>query len=144
MQNFLGDFECTIDSKGRLMVPARFRRQIPEQEEGSYVLSMGKDRCLNLYPLAEWDEVVVKKLHELPPGPEKRQYIRFYSRKSRTVNLDRSGRIAIPSNFLEAIGNPKKVVVVGVLNYMEIWAPEDHAKMSKEGDETFLEGDWEY
>ena len=144
MQNFLGDFDCTVDSKGRLMVPARFRRQLPESEEGTYVLSLGKDRCLNLYPLAEWDEVVVKKLHELPPGPEKRQYIRFYSRKSRTVNLDKSGRIAIPANFLEVIGNPKKVVVVGVLNYMEIWAPDDHIKMGKEGDETFFEGDWEY
>ncbi|MBN2072069.1 MAG: cell division/cell wall cluster transcriptional repressor MraZ [Candidatus Krumholzibacteriota bacterium] len=144
MQNFLGNFDCTLDSKGRLMIPARFRHQIPEASGGEYVISMGKDRCLNLYPLKEWDEVVVKKLHELPSGPEKRQYIRFYSRKSRTVNLDKSGRIAIPANFLEAIGNPGKVVVVGVLNYLEIWTPEDHAKMSKDGDEAFLEGDWEY
>ncbi len=144
MQNFLGNFDCTLDSKGRLMIPARFRRLVSETLGNIFVLSMGKERCLNLYPLREWDEVVVKKLHELPPGPEKRQYIRFYSRKSRTVEMDKSGRIAVPAAFIESIGNPGKVVVVGVLDYMEIWAPEDHRKMSMEGDDAFLEGDWEY
>lgn len=125
------------------MIPARFRHLVPESSGGMYVISMSKDRCLNLYPLKEWDEVVVSKLHQLPPGPEKRQYVRFFSRKSRTLNLDKSGRIAIPSSFLDVIGNPKKVVVVGALNYMEIWAPEDYEDVSRKGDEVFLEGDWE-
>lgn len=126
------------------MIPAKFRHIVPEASGGMYVISMGKEKCLNLYPLEEWNETVVSKLHELPSGPEKRQYIRFYSRKSRTLNVDKSGRIAIPAVFLEGLGNPKKVVVVGVLNYMEIWTPEDFRKMSASGDEAFLEGDWEY
>ena len=143
MQNFLGDFDCALDSKGRLMVPAKFRHLVPEAGGGLWVITMGKDKCLNLYPLNEWDEEVVKKLHSLPPGPEKRKYIRFYSRKSRTINLDKSGRIAIPSNFLEAIDSPGKVVVVGVLNYIEIWAPEEFEKASIEDDEAYLEGEFE-
>jgi MraZ protein len=144
MQNFLGNFECKLDSKGRLMIPAKFRHQLPETAPGMYVLSMGKEKCLNLYPVDEWNEMVVKKLHDLPAGRDKRQYIRFYSRKSMTLNIDKTGRVAIPSNFLQAIGNPRKVMVVGVLDYMEIWAPGDYSKMSEEGDSTFLEGDWEY
>ena len=143
MQNFLGDFECTLDSKGRLMVPARFRHQVPEEEGGVYVITMGKERCLNLWPIKEWNDEVVSKLHELPPGPKKRQFIRFYSRKSRNTNLDKSGRVAIPANFLETIGNPKKVIVVGVLNYMEIWAPGDYDKASVEGDEAYLDSEFE-
>ncbi len=144
MQNFLGNFECTLDSKGRLMIPAKFRHLVPEPAAGMYVLSMGKERCFNLYPINEWNEVVVSKLHELTPGPEKRNYIRFYSRKSRTLNLDKAGRVAIPSSFIEVLGNPKKVMVVGVLNYMEIWSLEDYEKVSHDADDAFLDGNWEY
>jgi MraZ protein len=109
-----------------------------------YIISMGKERCLNLYPIDEWNETVVKKLHELPPGPEKRNYIRFYSNKSRTLNLDKSGRVAIPPSMLEAIGGPKKVMVVGVLNYIEIWSIEDYEKVSRDAEDNFLDGEWEY
>ncbi len=143
MQNFLGDFECTLDSKGRLMVPARFRHQVPEAGGDIYVITMGKEHCLNLWPIIEWNEEVVSKLHELPAGPEKRQLIRFYSRKSRNINLDKSGRVAIPSTFLEAIGNPKKVIVVGALNYIEVWAPDEFEKASAMGDEAYLDSEFE-
>jgi len=144
MQNFLGNFECTIDAKGRLMVPAKFRHLVPEASSGMYVISMGRDRCLNLYPVNEWNEVVVSELHKLPPGPEKRNYIRFYSKKSRTLNLDKSGRIAIPSVMLETLGDPRKVMVVGVLNYIEIWSIEDYGKVSQDAENTFRGGEWEY
>ncbi len=144
MQNFLGNFECTIDMKGRLMVPARFRHLVPEASSGMYVISMGKETCLNLYPVNEWNEVVVSRLHNLPPGLEKRNFIRFYSKKSRTLNLDKSGRIAIPSAMLETLGGPKKVMVVGVLNYIEVWSIEDYEKISREAEDTFRDGDWEY
>jgi len=144
MQNFLGQYECTLDSKGRLMVPARFRRLLPEESGGQYVITMGRERCLNLYPLAEWSESVVNRLHELPAGAEKRRYVRFYSNKSRNLPLDKAGRVAIPGAFLEALGHPKKVIVVGVLNYMEIWAADEYERVSREAEETFLSGDWEY
>jgi len=144
MQNFLGNFECTIDMKGRLMVPAKFRHLVPEASSGMYVISMGKERCLNLYPVNEWNEVVVSELHKLPPGLEKRNYIRFYSNKSRTLNLDKSGRIAIPSGMLESLGSPKKVMAVGVLNYIEIWSIEDYEKVSDEAEDSFRDGGWEY
>ena len=126
------------------MVPAKFRHLVPEASAGMYVMSMGKDKCLNLYPVNEWNEVVVSKLHELPPGPEKRNYVRFFSRKSTTLNLDKSGRVAIPSTMLESLGSPKKVMVVGVLNYIEIWSIEDYEKVSREAEDTFLGGEWEF
>lgn len=144
MQNFLGDFECTVDVKGRIMVPAKFRHLVPEGSGGLYVITMGKERCLNLFPLNEWNEIIVKKLHELPPGPEKRKTIRFYSKKSRTLKVDKTGRVAIPSNFLNVIGNPKKVVLIGALNYIEVWAPEDYENSSQDIDKSFFGGDWEY
>ena len=79
VMNFIGQFEYNLDAKGRLMIPVRFRRVIPPESAEMLVLSKGKERCLNLYPIAEWNEVILKELHGLPPGPQKRNLIRYYS-----------------------------------------------------------------
>ncbi len=142
--NLIGQFECNLDSKGRLMIPARFRRVIPPSAAEVLVLSKGKEACLNLYTLEEWNEVILKELRGLPPGKQKRNLIRYYSDKSLQLNVDKSGRVAIPAHFLSLIGNPKKVVVIGALTYMEIWAPEDYESIRSEAHETYSEGDWEY
>ena len=144
MQNFLGDYECSIDSKGRLLIPSKFRRLVPAENDNKFVISLGKERCLNLYPQNEWKENVENRLHELPPGLKKRKVIRFYSKMSRHVESDKTGRIAIPRNFLEMIGNPGKVVAVGLLNYIEIWPLDDYAEISVEMEKDFQEIDWEY
>jgi MraZ protein len=144
MQNFLGDYECSLDSKGRLLIPSRFRRLIPEENGNRFVISLGREKCLNLYPLSEWKEDVEKRLHELPHGLRRRKVVRFYSRMSRHVEADKSGRIAIPQNFLGIIGNPKKVVTVGLLNYIEIWAQKDYQSISEIVEKDFQDMDWEY
>lgn len=144
MQNFLGEIECTLDVKGRMMIPARFRRLVPEDTGSIYVVSMGKERCLNLFPLHEWNETIVSKLQEMPPGPDKRNAIRFFSSRSSTLKIDKTGRIAIPSPLLDAIGNPKKVMVVGALNYMEIWSLDEYRKGAERIDEAFRESGFEY
>lgn len=144
MQNFLGEIECTLDVKGRMMIPARFRHLVPEDTGSIYVVSMGKERCLNLFPLREWNEAIVSKLQEMPPGPEKRNAIRFFSSRSSTLKIDKTGRIAIPSILLDAIGNPKKVMVVGALNYMEIWSLDEYRKGTAGIDEAFRESGFEY
>lgn len=144
MQNFLGDYECSIDSKGRLLIPSKFRRLVPAENDNKFVISVGKERCLNLYPQNEWKENVENRLHELPPGLKKRKVIRFYSKMSRHVESDKTGRIAIPRSFLEMIGNPAKVVAVGLLNYIEIWPLDEYEEISVEMEKDFQEIDWEY
>lgn len=142
--NFVGHFEYNLDSKGRLMIPARFRRVIQPDAVDVLVLSKGKEKCLNLYPLPEWNDVILKELHSLPPGPQKRNLIRYYSDKSIHVNLDKAGRVAIPANFLSMVGNPKKVIVIGALTYIEIWSPKDYEQIRNEALDTYNKGDWEY
>ena len=136
--------EYNLDAKGRLMIPVRFRRVISPDAADVFVLSKGKEKCLNLYPLPEWNDVILKELHSLPPGPQKRNLIRYYSDKSIHVNLDKAGRVAIPANFLSMISNPKKVIVIGALTYIEIWAPEDYEQIRNEALDTYNRGDWEY
>lgn len=143
MRSFVGSFTCTLDTKGRIMVPARFRRLLPTDSGEVLVISKGKEQCLNLYPSAEWEQVI-GRLENLPPGPKKRNLIRFYSDKSQTVNLDKAGRVAIPAPFLELIDGPRKVIVIGALTYMEIWSEEDYEQVRNDALETYLDGDWEY
>jgi MraZ protein len=126
------------------MIPVRFRRHFSMETGGAFVLAMGKEKCLNLFPFDEWNENILEKLHKMPAGPQKRKVVRFYSTNSRTLNVDKAGRIAIPPNFLESIGNVKRVIVIGTLNYMEIWAPEDFEEAMHDVQESFLGGDWEY
>jgi MraZ protein len=125
------------------MIPAKFRRMIPEDGGEVLVVSKAKEKCLNLYPLSEWNGVI-SRLHSLPPGPKKRNLIRFYSDKSQTLNLDKAGRVAIPAHFLAMIGKAKKVVVIGALTYLEIWAEKDYEEIRKQALDTYIEGDWEY
>jgi MraZ protein len=126
------------------MIPAEFRRVLPKKPGSVFVISVGKEKCLTMFPAKEWKEKILDKLQELPPGPKTRNTIRYYSRKSRNVKLDKTGRIAIPAPFLDVISNPKSVMVVGVLNYLEIWSHEDYERISEDSEKTFIESDWEY
>ena len=144
MKNLLGSFECKLDLKGRLVIPAELRRLMPRKPGSVYVISVGKEKCLTRFPAKEWKEKILDKLQQLAPSAKTRNTIRYYSRNSRQIKLDKAGRIAIPSNFLELIGNPRTVHVVGVLNYLEIWPPKDYGKISEDSDETYFESDWEY
>ena len=143
MKSFVGRFQCTLDAKGRLMVPAKFRKIIPPEANDLLVVSKGKENCLNLYPSNEWDELI-KRLYALPPGADKRNLIRFYSDTSQPLNLDKAGRVAIPAEFLALIGSPKKVVTIGALSYIEIWAPGDYETIRKKAMDTYVDGEWEY
>ncbi len=125
------------------MIPAKFRRMIPPDSGEILVLSKAKDKYLNLYPMDGWNEIM-NKLDERPAGPEKKALVRYYSDKSDTLSMDKAGRIAVPSEYLKLIGNPKKVVIIGALKYMEIWAEEDYGEVRKKAQETYLESDWEY
>ncbi len=142
MQKFSGRSICKLDSKGRLMIPAKFRRIIPAEVAEILYISKGKDECLNLYPTGEWD-VLLERLDKLDPGRKKRDLIRFYSDTSQPLNVDKAGRVAIPSEFIEMIGNPKKVVVIGALKYMEIWNAENYEEIRRQAAETYHESDWE-
>jgi MraZ protein len=143
MQTFIGHYTCSVDNKGRMMIPARFRRMIPADSGELLVLSKGKENNLNLYPVEGWKEIM-SKLRELPAGPKKRNLVRYYSDKSYTLSMDKAGRVAIPSDFLSIIGNPDKIIVIGALTYMEIWAEKDYPEVKKKALEIYIESDWEH
>jgi MraZ protein len=118
---FRGSFEHSVDSKGRVSVPSRFREIFLERYEGKLVLTMDFDKCIMAYPLEEWERVE-EKIKALPQSQkEVKDYMRYVFSNAAECELDKQGRILIPPALREGARISKNVMVVGLLNKMEIW-----------------------
>ena len=118
---FRGSFEHSVDSKGRVSVPSRFREILSDRYEGKLVLTMDFDKCIMVYPLEEWEQVE-EKIKSLPQSQkEVKDYTRFVFSNASECELDKQGRILIPPSLREGARISKSVMVVGILNKMEIW-----------------------
>ena len=124
MSPFYGTYSCKIDSKGRFNLPARYRRDSGVEDGETLVVTKGTDGCLILYSADGWKSFQ-GKLATLPAGPEKKKIIRYYSSNSTTLNLDKQGRVGVPRTFLAAYGIENEGLLVGALDYIEVWKPED-------------------
>ena len=117
---FMGEYNHTIDAKGRLIVPSKFREALGEE----FVVTKGLDGCLFVYDNNEWT-AFEEKLKALPlMNKESRKFVRFFLAGAANVEVDKQGRILIPSKLRMAAGLEKEVVFVGVLSKIEIWSKE--------------------
>lgn len=114
---FVGEYNHSVDDKGRVAVPARYRNVL----EGGAILTRGNDGCLAMFRMNEW-EVMMEKIAKLPQSKsEARNYMRFVLSGAVDVKLDKQGRINIPKYLMDFGQIDKKVVFVGVFNRLEIW-----------------------
>lgn len=114
---FMGEYNHNVDTKGRLIIPAKFRESLGER----FVVTRGLDGCLFVYDNSEW-ETFEKKLQTMLMGrKDSRNYARFFLAKASEVEVDKQGRILIPQKLREYAGLEKDVVMVGVGNRVEIW-----------------------
>jgi MraZ protein len=115
---FMGEYLHTIDGKGRLIVPAKFREALGEK----FIATKGLDHCLFIYPAEEWKELE-QKLRALPfTQPDARAFVRFFFSGATECELDKQGRILLPANLREYAQLDKDVVLVGVSSRVEIWS----------------------
>ncbi len=132
---FRGSFEHTVDSKGRVSVPSKFREIIADRYEGKLVLALDFDKCLTVYPLEEWERLE-GKIKSLPAMKrEVKDFMRFLLASATECELDKQGRILIPQAHREHATITKNVVVVGIIDKIEIWdAKAWEARHSENGD----------
>lgn len=115
---FMGEYQHSIDPKGRLFIPARFREGLGD----SFVITKGLDGCLFAYPRPEWD-ALEQKLKSLPfTKGDARAFVRFFFSGAAICEADKQGRILIPASLREFARLEKDVVVIGVSSRVEIWA----------------------
>lgn len=136
MYNFIGEHSHTIDSKNRVIIPAKFREALGEQ----FVLTQGLDGCLTIYPLAEWEKFQ-QQLNQLPrTNKQARIFRRFFTAKAAMCELDKQGRILVPSGLREYANLEKDVVITGNDSNIEIWNKEKWDEMNEDIDiETVTE-----
>lgn len=117
---FMGEYNHTVDAKGRLIVPSKFREQLGDE----FVVTKGLDGCLFAYENTEW-KVLEEKLHTLPlTNANARKFSRFFLAGATSCEVDKQGRILLPQILRDFAGIEKEAVLVGVGSRIEIWARE--------------------
>ena len=116
---FMGEYNHTIDAKGRLIVPTKFREQLGE----AFVIAKGNDGCLAIYTNEDW-EAFSKKLQALPATKDNRTYVRTIVGGATSVETDKQGRVLVPGSLREYAGLDKDVVLAGVIDKIEVWDKE--------------------
>lgn len=121
MIGFLGEYEATLDSKGRFLLPAGFKKQLPEGGESSFVINRGFEKCLSLYPVKSWEPIFaeIRQLNDF--DPKVREFRRHFLNGATQTELDSAGRLLVPQNLAVHAGLQKDIVLVAAVNKIEIW-----------------------
>lgn len=114
----MGEYNHTVDAKGRLIVPAKFRESLGEE----FVVTKGLDGCLFVYDMKEWASFE-EKLKTLPiTNKDARSFVRFFLAGATSVEVDKQGRILLPAVLRDFAELEKEVVLIGVASRVEIWS----------------------
>ncbi len=131
----MGEFQHNIDTKGRIIVPAKFREGLGD----SFVVTRGLDKCLFAYPMDEW-KLLEEKLKKLPlTKKDARAFTRFFFSGAVECEVDKQGRINIPQPLRNYAVLDKECTVIGVSNRVEFWANENWEDYFSDSEESFGE-----
>jgi MraZ protein len=132
---FMGEYHHSIDVKGRMIVPSKFRDDLGDM----FIITRGLDQCLFGYPLSEW-ALIEEKLKGLPlTKKDARAFTRFFFSGATESELDKQGRINIPAPLLQYAKLEKECVVLGVSNRIEIWSKQIWEDYFSQSEESFAE-----
>jgi len=131
----MGEYHHSIDSKGRMIVPSKFRETLGDM----FIITRGLDQCLFGYPLSEWEQIE-EKLKGLPlTKKDARAFTRFFFSGATESELDKQGRINIPAPLLQYAKLDKECVILGVSNRIEIWSKQIWEDYFAQSEESFAE-----
>lgn len=129
---FTGEFSYTIDSKGRVNIPAKFRQCLAPENDHTFVITRGMDPCIWVYPFSAW-QVIEDDLKDLSAiSSINRSFIRSTARYATTVVFDKQGRIILSSKLMDYAKLKKDALIIGMVNKIEIWDPKMLAKVDKQ------------
>jgi MraZ protein len=135
MGMFMGEYHHSIDNKGRMIVPSKFRDELGDM----FIITRGLDQCLFGYPISEW-ELIEEKLKGLPlTKKDARAFTRFFFSGATESELDKQGRINIPAPLLQYAKLEKECVILGVSNRIEIWSKQIWEDYFSQSEESFAE-----
>lgn len=143
MASFIGEFDCKVDAKGRVMMPSGLRKQLDPESRETFVLNRGFEPCLVLYPKNVWTTISaeISKLNQYKK--KNREFIRYFYRGATEISLDTTGRILFPKRLLTYAKISKEAVLFAYFDRIEVWdkatydnlltdEPEDFSNLAEE------------
>ena len=124
LNTFIGEYKYSLDSKGRINIPAKFRQALSDENNNTFVATRGQDPCIWVYPLKEWKKIEdeLRKLSSI--SGIHRTFIRQIARSATPSTCDKQGRITISPSLLSYARLNKESLILGMINKIEIWDPE--------------------
>ncbi len=123
MAIFIGEHTCKVDAKGRLMLPAALKKQLPDSAQNTFVIKKDVfENCLVMFPQDEWNrqiKIIREKIN--PYNKEHNMFLRSFFKGSAEIEMDSSNRMLIPRRLLDLVGVEKEVILAGQDGKVEIW-----------------------
>ncbi|WNJ20262.1 division/cell wall cluster transcriptional repressor MraZ [Pontibacter sp. G13] len=121
MISLIGEYDCKLDAKGRFLVPAGLKKQLPEDQQSEFVVNRGLDKCLVLYPVPVWEQELERLQARNQYVKKNRAFLRMFLNGATKVALDGNGRALVPKRLMEFAGLDKEVILVAQIDKVEIW-----------------------
>ena len=131
--SFYGQYSYSIDAKGRVNIPAKFRQVLSSDNDNTFIITRGEDNCVWAYPLVIWKKIESELSKLSAVSPSNRHFIRKTTRFATPVQFDKQGRIMITKQLIEYAKLDKDVYIIGAFNKLEIWNPETLDKVDSGG-----------
>ena len=129
MINLIGTYECTVDNKGRIMIPAQLKKQLDGFTTEPFILKRSVfQNCLELFPYSEW-KLMMDKVNKLNRFVKKNNdFIRMYTAGVKSIDLDSNGRLLVPKDLIAISKLTKNVVLSSSINIIELWDKDEYEK----------------
>ncbi len=135
---FLGSFNYTIDAKGRISIPARLRKFVSPDANDTFVLTRGSEKCINIYPMNYWKELLESKLDKLNSfDPKDTKFMRLFLQEAAEDQFDTQSRLLVSKKLIEFAEIEKDVIILGMNKYIEVWNPKLYEEYLKEIEEPY-------
>lgn len=135
--NLIGEFECRLDDKSRVILPSGLKKQISPEAQDRFVINRGFENCLVLYPMNEWKGISdgVNRLNLY--NRKNRDFARNFYRGATELTLDNASRLLLPKSLLSYAGIVRDVVLFAFSNRIEVWAKDRYEKLMTDEPEDF-------
>ena len=129
---FIGEYHYSLDSKGRVNIPAKFRQSLSKDNKNTFIATRGQDPCIWVYPLTEWKKIELELRNLSSVSGIHRTFVRQIARSATPSTCDRQGRIMINPSLISYSGIEKEALIIGMINKIEIWNIDILKKVDKE------------
>lgn len=137
---FIGSFKYSIDTKGRVSIPAKLRKFVDPKSNDAFVMTRGTIKCIDVYPMNFWEELVQSKLNQLNSfEPKEAMFLRMFLQQAAEDKLDTQSRLLIPKNLIEYAEISKDVLILGAIKKIEIWNPQNYEDYLRKSELSYEE-----